>query len=145
MKLWRSAMVVCAFWSACAGVEREEQEQSWRIEELERAVVLLRGEKQELEREVELLRGATGLSVCFVHPVPKVDANVLEVVFGHPLVWLDAGSAEGVRDGYCFAVYVGTTFKGQVKAVKVEEHRTLAVVVGEKHPIAAGDSASTGI
>ena len=58
---------------------------------------------------------------------------------------LDAGKEEGVCNDYIFSLYLGTTFKGQVKALKVEEHRSLAVILNEKKPIAVGDSASTGI
>lgn len=141
MNLWRSGVAACVLWSACAGVEREEQEQVGRIEELERELDFLREEKLGLEEQLVKL---SFKGCVFIFP-PKVDAHVLEVVPGYPLVMLDAGMEEGVGDGYIFSIYLGTAFKGQVKTVKVEEHRSLAVILNEKKPIAVGDSASTGI
>lgn len=145
MKPWRALLVLSPLWSSCAGVEPTRQESTWRIEELEREIDKLNARIDELLRQEELLRLADSAYVITCPFPPKVDARVIELVPGHPFVYLDAGHADGVRDGYTFSVYNAATFKGQVKVVKVEEHRSLAVVIGEKRPIASGDSATTGL
>lgn len=147
MKPWLSTLMVSALWSSCAGVEPDSQESTWRVEGLEREIDRLRARIDELEQQEEFLRQAASahINACQIAIPPRIDARVIELVPGQPFVYLDVGHADGVLDGYTFSVFSGSTFKGQVKVVKVEEHRSLAVVTGGKQPIAAGDSASTGL
>lgn len=133
---------------SCAGVEPDVQEQNWRTEELEREVKTLRQDLQTLERRLQYLEpaGEAGFQVvCSLPSVPKIDGKVMAITADPRLVVLDRGSDDGVVVGHAFSIFKERTFKGQVRVLHVESHRAVGVVLGEKNPIAVGDSASTGI
>lgn len=147
MKLLAVVLVLCA--SACsgAGVEDEDREATWRVEELEREVERLRAEVGRLEGERDEVKQRLDLFVRFTDPPlcpqpPKIDGLVLEVT-PERIVVLDVGAEHGVQTDFTFSVYKGSAYHGQVRVFEVGERTSRARVIHEKAPIAAGDSAST--
>ena len=82
------------------------------------------------------------------NPAPPINGRVLQVSGGdlNPgLVMLNVGSEQGVKKGFTFQIYSGSTWKGQVRVEGVQPNMCSAVILdlqkGQK--IAQGDQAAT--
>jgi hypothetical protein len=74
---------------------------------------------------------------------PLIEAVVLEVKPDLELLVLDRGEKDGVKVGFVFDVYRGSTYKGQVRIQDVQETTSSGRIVHAMNPMANGDSATT--
>ena len=58
-------------------------------------------------------------------------------------VELYVGKQAGIKIGYVFVVYRGSTYKGQVRIEHVDETTCSGVILVQLNPITRGDSATT--
>ena len=114
-----------------------------RIDELEGENALLREQVDVLRTRLERAFRADGVHAIDCPVFPPIDAVVLDVNQKLGLVVLDKGKRDGVQIGYVFDVYLGSTYRGQVRVTDARERMSSGIILSEKSPIARGDSAST--
>jgi hypothetical protein len=114
-----------------------------RIAELERENAELKGQVETLGKRLE---GVVHTDVLFstICP-PAIEAMVLDVKRDLNLVVLNKGKKDDVKVGYVFDVYLGSTYKGQVRIQDVQEGMSSGLIINEVNPIARGDSATTSL
>lgn len=115
------------------------------IADLERTLKSSKDEIAQRDIELQNLVAVTGVARGSIQPQAAIDAKVIQVdmTLKPGLVALSAGSNAGVKKGYTFEIYNGSTYKGQVRVETVHPDMSSALIVFAKHPIGAGDSAST--
>ena len=112
-----------------AELEVETEALRERIDILTRAVIELTGEKWVTS------------TICGA----AIEAEVLDVKRDLKLVVLNKGTKDGVKIGYVFDVYHGSTYKGQVRIQDVSEGMSSGLILNELKPIARGDAATTSL
>ena len=112
-----------------------------RIADLEKQTAVLRERVDTLTRALIEYTGDKFTHQPFCGP--EIEAKVLDVKHDLGLVILDKGLRNGVRVGYIFDIYLGSTYKGQVRVQDVGEGMSSGLILNEKNPIARGDSATT--
>lgn len=122
----------------------EHEEATAVIMALEKENALLWGEVSTLQQRLAALLDGTKTVHTIVCPVfPLIDAKVLEVDEATKRVVLDKGERDGVRPGFEFTVFLGSTYKGYVRIQDVQEATSSGSILGMANPIAKGDSATT--
>jgi uncharacterized protein (DUF3084 family) len=101
----------------------------------------------QLDTQLQNLVAVTGVSLNEIKAPEAIDAKVVQVDYTLKpgLVAISAGSSSGVKKGYTFEIYSGTTYKGQVRVETVHENMSSGLIVFStgNQTIGAGDSAST--
>jgi hypothetical protein len=138
-------LLVVAASLGCAGPSpRPEAER--RIAKLERENEELRGQVEALCKQLEALVESLDAPISTICPVfPRVDAEVLDVKRDLKLVGFNKGKRDGVQVGYIFDVYLGATYKGQVRIQEVQGTTCFGLILHEVNPIARGDAATTSL
>lgn len=117
------------------------------IADLEKQLKSAHDAASALETQLANVVAATGYDVSAIVAQQDIDAKVVQVdmTLKPGLVALSAGSSQGVKKGYTFDVYNGTTYKGQVRVESVHPDMCSALIVfaNPGQSIGAGDSAST--
>lgn len=125
----------------CAGGPSRLVESEHQLAELEKQNALLR---QHIRTLQERLQVAVFIdSGCPPVSPLAIDALVLDVNRDLKRVVLNKGKHHGVEAGYTFDVYLGSTYKGQVRVLEVQGGLCACVIVTERNEIVRGDSAST--
>lgn len=117
------------------------------IENLRKSVSVAKKEITKLETNLDSLVKFTGVAASDITAQAPIDATVAFVDHktAPGLVQLNKGKDDGVKLGYVFDVWQGSTYKGQVKVDAVYKNSCAGTVVNPKPGalIAAGDNAST--
>ena len=118
--------------------------------EMERRVAGLEKEAAVLNQRVDTLTSAlieyTGDKFGLpISSTPAIDAEVLDVKRDLKIVVLNKGKKDEVKVGYIFDVYLGSTYKGQVRVQDVQENTCTGLILNEMNPIELGDSATTSL
>lgn len=128
---------------SCVSEPTSSPEDQRRIAELEEQNSALRTELDALRKRLDV--------IAMVYPAgePRVqtpiDAVVLDVKTDLDLVVLDKGERDGVKVGFVFDLYLGSTYKGLVRITDVGERMSTGTILHQKNPIARGDSATTSL
>jgi hypothetical protein len=116
----------------------------------ETMVADLRGENSSLqehistlETRIAIIAANTGIDMSGVEAVPRIDAYILDVNPELGFVVLNKGAKDGVKTGYTFDVYRGSSYKGRVQVRDVQDGMSSALIKNQKAPIAKGDQAAT--
>jgi hypothetical protein len=141
-RAWLLPLVLVACVSPEAERERERVELANRLVELEQENVRLQARIEALE---SCLPAITGGQVIRFPTEPAIDARVLGIDPDGKRILLDKGARDGVALGFVFDVYSGTTYKGQVRVIEVEEATSFAEIEVERNPFRAGDDATTSL
>lgn len=117
------------------------------IADLEKKVKSSKDQIAALDTQLQNLVAVTGVSLNEIKAPEAIDAKVVKVDYNLKpgLVALSAGSSSGVKKGYTFEIYNGTTYKGQVRVEMVHDNMSSALIVfaNSGQTIGEGDSAST--
>jgi predicted nucleic acid-binding Zn-ribbon protein len=104
--------------------------------------------KEDISHKEAIIAQATAQGMDLTgQAMPAISGRVLQVNsdLNPGLVMLNVGSEQGVKRGFTFQVYSGSTWKGQVRVENVQANMCSAVVLdlqkGQK--IAQGDNAAT--
>jgi len=116
-----------------------------KIADLERNVT---SAKEDLSHKEAIIAQATGQGFTpGANAAPPINGRVLQFSADPApgLVMLNVGSEQGVKKGFTFQIYSGSTWKGQVRVENVQQNMCSAVILdlnkGQK--IAQGDQAAT--
>ena len=126
----------------CVTSRPPDPEAPRRVAELEKENAQLREQIDSLQKRVDALTAVDFVFDGLGGP-PSIDALVVSVDRGLELVVLDKGKLDGVKVGYVFDLYHGSTYKGQVRVQDVLNSTCSAKILSEKSEIAAGDNATT--
>jgi hypothetical protein len=113
------------------------------VEDLERENAELRDRVETLELRLEVILRKSGVQVKSTPAYPRIAAIVLDVKPELDLVLLDKGEKDGVKKGYHFVLYRGSTYKGEIRIQDVQESMSTGLILNEMNPIARGDAATT--
>lgn len=103
----------------------------------------LRDQISTLQTRMAIVAANTGINLNEVEPVPMINAYVLDVNSELNFVVLNKGAKDGVKAGYTFDIYRGSSYKGQVQVRDVQDGMSSALIKNQKSPIAKGDQAAT--
>ena len=147
VKSWRAWLLLPPL-LACVGPDAERKRERERVE-LTNRIVELEQENARLVVRVSELEEAVVAGIgddfqliqCPVFPL--VVGRVLVVHPDRKRILLDKGARDGVKAGFLFDVYSGSTYKGQVRVTEVDVSAAFAEILSQKNPFAPGDSATT--
>jgi hypothetical protein len=113
------------------------------IADLERKLKTTKDEVAKLDTEVKSMISQYNITPGVAQK--QIEAKVVQVDYSLKpgLVALNVGSNAGVTKGYTFAIYSGTTYKGEVKVELVHADMCSALITSATGTIGAGDSATT--
>jgi DNA repair exonuclease SbcCD ATPase subunit len=115
------------------------------IADLERKLKTTKDDLAKLDTEINSMVVAYNIPRGKVESLKQIEAKVVQVDYSLKpgLVALNVGSNAGVTKGYTFAIYSGTTYKGEVKVEMVHADMCSALITSSTATIGAGDSATT--
>jgi hypothetical protein len=104
--------------------------------------------KEDISHKEAIIAQATAQGMDLTgQAMPAINGRVLQVntQLNPGLVMLNVGSEQGVKRGFTFQIYSGSTWKGQVRVENVQANMCSAVVLNlqKGQQIAQGDNAAT--
>ena len=102
----------------------------------------------DLQASLDAMVAATGLDPNTIGNQPMLEGSVLSTreANGTTYVVISIGKDQGVRIGYTFDVYSGSTYKGQIKVQTVNSSKSAATLeLPGNADLAAGDRIATRI
>jgi hypothetical protein len=140
--------------TAQAAAEAAQRDAEGRLRDAEQMIAQLEREKTDLVKERQSLQTSyetvvanTGVNANDFQNVPKIDGAVLgvESSVAPGLVAINAGSNQGVKRGFTFEIYEGSTYKGQVRVEFVHADMCSGLITRtvEGRTIRQGDGATT--
>jgi hypothetical protein len=113
----------------------------------EKALASAEKEREKVKTELATVVQATGYNLKDVQAMPPIEGKILAVEMGvQPgLVSINRGEAAGVKRGFTFEIFEGSTYKGQARVEYVYPEMCSAVLVRKVkgETIRQGDGAAT--
>ena len=117
------------------------------IADLEKTRETMRKESESVRTQLETLVAQTGVSLADLSAMPLIEGRVVSTVASPEpgLVAINKGRNDGVKPGFTFEIYDGSTYKGQVRVDYVHDTTCSAVILRtvKGQTIRQGDNAST--